>query len=119
MKKTVSIISLILMCLVALGIVFSPIKASAAGEGMAIEAESNTNDVTITKSLAVALVVGVTASAGAIGMAIAIFKSVEGAARQPEASKQIQTMMMLGLVFLETAIIYALLAAIFIIFVIK
>lgn len=117
MKKTVSIISLILMCVIALGIVFAPIKAQAAGEGTAIEAETNENDVTDTKALAVALVVGVTASVGAIGMALSIFKAVEGAARQPEASGKIQTMMMLGLVFLETAIIYALLAAIFIIFV--
>lgn len=69
------------------------------------------------KSMAAAIVVGLAAAAGAIGMALAIAKSVEGTARQPEASGKIQTMLMLGLVFIETAIIYALIVAILIIFV--
>ena len=54
---------------------------------------------------------------GAIGMGMAIAKSAEGIARQPEAEGKIRTTMMLGLVFLETAIIYALLVVILIIFV--
>ena len=54
---------------------------------------------------------------GAIGMGMAISKSAEGIARQPEAEGKIRTTMMLGLVFLETAIIYALLVVILIIFV--
>ena len=49
--------------------------------------------------------------------AMAIAKSAEGIARQPEAEGKIRTTMMLGLVFLETAIIYALLVVILIIFV--
>ena len=44
-------------------------------------------------------------------------KSAEGISRQPEAEGKIRTTMMLGLVFLETAIIYALLVVILIIFV--
>ena len=69
------------------------------------------------KALAAAVAVGLAAAAGAIGMGVAIAKSVEGVARQPEASGKIQTMLMLGLVFIETAIIYALIVAILIIFV--
>ena len=69
------------------------------------------------KSMAAAIVVGLAAAAGAIGMALAISKAVEGTARQPEAGSKIQTMLMLGLVFIETAIIYALIVAILIIFV--
>ena len=69
------------------------------------------------KSMAAAIVVGLAAAAGAIGMALAISKAVEGTARQPEAGGKIQTMLMLGLVFIETAIIYALIVAILIIFV--
>lgn len=69
------------------------------------------------KSMAAAIVVGISAAAGAIGMAFAISKAVEGTARQPEAGGKIQTMLMLGLVFIETAIIYALIVAILIIFV--
>ena len=56
-------------------------------------------------------------SAGAIGMGIAIAKSVEGISRQPEAESKIRTALMLGLVFVETAIIYALIIAVLIIFV--
>ena len=61
--------------------------------------------------------IGVAAAGGAIGMGMAIAKSAEGIARQPEAEGKIRTTMMLGLVFLETAIIYALLVVILIIFV--
>ena len=59
----------------------------------------------------------VAAAAGAVGMAIAISKSVSSMARQPEAASKINSSMMLGLVFIETAIIYALIVAILIIFV--
>ena len=45
------------------------------------------------------------------------FKTAEGISRQPEAEGRIRTAMMLGLVFIETAIIYALIVAILIIFV--
>ena len=53
----------------------------------------------------------------AIGMGLAVAKSAEGISRQPEAEGKIRTTLMLGLVFIETAIIYALLAVILIIFV--
>ena len=69
------------------------------------------------KALAAAITVGLAAAAGAIGMGIAIAKSVEGISRQPEAESKIRTALMLGLVFVETAIIYALIIAVLIIFV--
>ena len=69
------------------------------------------------KAIAAAIVVGLAAAAGAVGMGIAIAKSVEGISRQPEAESKIRTALMLGLVFVETAIIYALVIAILIIFV--
>ena len=50
-------------------------------------------------------------------MALAIGKSNESIARQPEAESGIKSNTMLGLVFIETAIIYALIVAILIIFV--
>mgnify|MGYP001435329073 CR=1 FL=1 len=52
-----------------------------------------------------------------LGIGYATAKSSEAIARQPEAEGKIRTTMMLGLVFLETAIIYALLVVILIIFV--
>ncbi len=55
--------------------------------------------------------------ASAIAMGVATAKSTESIARQPEADGKIRTSLMLGLVFIETAIIYALLVVILIIFV--
>lgn len=69
------------------------------------------------KAIAAAAVVAVVATAGALGMAAAICKSADGMARQPEAAGKINSAMMLGLVFIETAIIYALIVAILVIFV--
>lgn len=75
--------------------------------------DSSTGD----KAMAAAVAIGLAAAAGAIGMGIAIAKSAEGISRQPEAEGKIRTSLMLGLVFVETAIIYALIVAILIIFV--
>lgn len=87
------------------------VPAFAAGEGEA--AVSALGD----KALAAAIAVGLAAAAGAIGMGWAIAKSAEAISRQPEAENKIRTTLMLGLVFVETAIIYALVIAILIIFV--
>ena len=89
-------------------------EAGGSAEAIASQTEAQTKT---SKALAAAIAVGVVAAAGAVAMAFAISKSVEGTARQPEAGGKIQTMLMLGLVFIETAIIYALIVAILIIFV--
>ena len=69
------------------------------------------------KALAAGIAVGVAAAGGAVGMGLATAKSTESISRQPEAEGKIRTTLMLGLVFIETAIIYALLVVILIIFV--
>ena len=69
------------------------------------------------KAIAAGIAVGIAAAGGAVAMGLATAKSAEGIARQPEAEGKIRTTMMLGLVFIETAIIYALLVVILIIFV--
>ena len=69
------------------------------------------------KAIGAAIVVGLAALGGAIGMGLAIAKSNEGVSRQPEAAGEIRTVMMLGLVFIETVVIYALIVAILIVFV--
>ena len=71
----------------------------------------------VSKAIAAGIAVGLAAAAGAISMGIATSKSTESIARQPEAEGKIRTALMLGLVFIETAIIYALLVVILIIFV--
>lgn len=69
------------------------------------------------KAIAAGIAVGIAAAGGAVAMGLATAKSAESIARQPEAEGKVRTTMMLGLVFIETAIIYALLVVILIIFV--
>ena len=90
-------------------------KVHAAEENTATEAQEA--DSTGSKAIAAGIVVGLAAAAGAIGMGIAVAKSAESMARQPEIAGKINSTMMLGMVFIETAIIYALIVAILIIFV--
>ncbi|MBQ3085514.1 MAG: ATP synthase F0 subunit C [Clostridia bacterium] len=92
----------------------APEVAAAAEEAVEAQVDSG---LLSNKAWAAAIVVGLAAAAGAIGMAMAISKSVDGIARQPEAEGSIRSTLMLGLVFVETAIIYALVVAILIIFV--
>lgn len=102
------------------------IPALAAGNGAAPapdaaqtqQSESAQTDSSLgLKAVATGIAIGLAAAGGAVGMGIAAGKSVEGIARQPEAESKIRTTLMLGLVFIETAIIYALLVVILIIFV--
>ena len=93
------------------------LSASAADAAPAAEAAAAAESATGSKAIAAAIVVGIVATAAALGMAIAIGKSAEGMSRQPEASGSIRSSMMLGLVFIETVVIYALIVAILIIFV--
>ena len=81
-------------------------------------AETETADNSIgMKALGAGLAIGIAACGGALGMGSAVGKSAEGISRQPESEGKIRTTLKLGLVFIETAIIYALLAVILIIFV--
>ena len=88
------------------------------GINQSTQAETQEADSTIgLKAIASGLAVGIAAAGGGIGMGLVAGKATEGLSRQPEAEGKIRTMMMLGLVFIETAIIYALLVVILIIFV--
>ena len=88
--------------------------ATVSAEAAEAEAEGMT---TSGKAYACAIAVGIAAAGGAVAMGILGAKASESIARQPEAEGKIRTSMMLTLVFIETAIIYALLVAILIIFV--
>ena len=67
--------------------------------------------------MAAAIAIGLAATAGAVAMGIVITKAVDGISRQPEADGKIRTTLMLGLVFIETVVIYALFVSILVIFV--
>lgn len=117
MKTTIIRLAAMVMTVMTLCAVFAPVKTYAAQDTTAVVEVTNENDITVGKGYAAAICIGLAAVAGAIGMAIAIKSSTDSIARQPEAEGSIRTTMMLGLVFIETAIIYALIVAILIVFV--
>ncbi len=90
---------------------------TVVSDGESETTESSADQAKGSKALAAAIAVGLAAALGALAMGIAIAKSNEAIARQPEAASQIRSGLMLGLVFIETAIIYALIVAILVIFV--
>ena len=137
MYKHLKTIVIVLAAVIAAGIIAIPVLAAVTGDQApsqnapapvsevvedVIAADSAQMAIAQTsekasKSYSAAAVVGVVAAVGALSMGLAISKAVESVARQPEAGSKVQTMLMLGLVFIETAIIYALIVAILIIFV--
>ena len=61
--------------------------------------------------LAAGIGIGLAALGTGIGIGILTSKSVEGVARQPEASGTIQRLMLIGAAFIEALCLYALLVA--------
>ena len=112
---------ILILALATLLMAFTSVACAAdagdAAETTADSGQEEGSDSSGMKALAAALTVGLAATAGAIGMSAAISKSVDAISRQPEAESKIRTALMLGLVFVETAIIYALIIAVLIIFV--
>ena len=123
-SKTLTKIALV-MCLIAIfACVVLPQLSNAvyaedtpAADTTTSQTEQTADNTKGSKAISAAIVVGLAAALGAFAMGMAISKSNEAIARQPEASSQIRSGLMLGLVFIETAIIYALIVAILIIFV--
>ena len=126
-KKIPALLIMILLAASLTGFVKVPAKTAdntkktvtvQAAEGTEAEATiSSEAEATKSKAIGAAIVVGIAAAAGAVAMGMSIAKSSEAIARQPEAEGKIRTTLMLGLVFIETAIIYALIVAILVVFV--
>lgn len=114
-KKSFALALLLTLALItALPTMAFAAEAATTPEVAEIEAEA----ASVTgKSIGSGIAIGIAAAGGALAMGIAVSKASEGISRQPEAAGPIRSAMMLGLVFIETAIIYALLAVILIIFV--
>ena len=122
--KTMNIKKVLSVLLVMLALVVTMAAPAFADEPASSEpattqsAEASSEATTTSaKAIGSAIAVGLAAAGGALGMGILGSKSSEAIARQPEAEGKIRTSMMLTLVFIETAIIYALLVVILIIFV--
>lgn len=126
MKKMVKLLLAMVMCAAVAMSIALPVMADEPEATAVPTAETQItapiepaaqDGSTGAKAIAAAICVGLAATAGALGMAMAISKTNDGISRQPEAAGSLRTSLMLGLVFIETAIIYALIVAILIIFV--
>lgn len=131
MLKSLKKISFFLLLIAILSVIAVPVLSTAVhaeenggteivavtdGENQS-DAQNSEDNSKGSKAIAAGICVGLAAALGALAMGIAIAKSNEAIARQPEATSQIKSGLMLGLVFIETAIIYALIVAILVIFV--
>ncbi|MCC8078796.1 MAG: ATP synthase F0 subunit C [Oscillospiraceae bacterium] len=123
-RKFRRIVTVMLLAILAVSLFAVPVLAAGeqqpiptgAPETVNAETEESDNSTGLL-AIAAGLAISFPAMGGAIGMGIATGKSAEGIARQPEAEGKIRTTMMLGLVFIETCVIYALIITILIIFV--
>ena len=116
-KRNAAMFLAALMIALLCMILVAPVSAYADNDAAAADTAAADAQIVVGKSNGAGLAIGIAAGAGAIGMGLAVAKSAEGISRQPEAEGKIRTTLMLGLVFIETAIIYALIVAILIIFV--
>jgi F-type H+-transporting ATPase subunit c len=63
-----------------------------------------------------AIGLGLAAFGGGIGQGIAVSKSAEGIARQPEAAGKINSLTIIGLAFIESLVIYVLVISLILLF---
>ena len=116
MNKTLRLASILAMVIVIMLIALFVMMNT--GVAFADEGTAGEGILGFDKGLPSGIAIGLAAMGGAIGMGIATGKSTEAVSRQPEAEGKIRTTFILGLVFIETAIIYALVVVILIAFVI-
>lgn len=113
--KKIKRLSALLMLLTVLFIIAVPVLADE-GNTTAVAAEAKDSGVN-GKGIGAGVAIGIAAGLGALGMGIATGRSSEAMSRQPELKGDIRTTLILGIVFMETAIIYALIVAVLVIFV--
>ena len=108
LRKMIAVSLILLLAVAAL----APVAVFAEGGDASAEGTTLSG-----KAIGSGIAIGLAAAGGAVAMGLASGKASEGIARQPEANGQIRSTLMLSLVFIETAIIYALLVVILVIFV--
>jgi F-type H+-transporting ATPase subunit c len=74
-------------------------------------------DIQMISALAAALGLGIAAAGAAVGQGYAVGKAVEGISRQPEARGMIMSTLIIGIAFIESLALYALLISIILLFV--
>jgi F-type H+-transporting ATPase subunit c len=88
-----------------LGLLLSALPTFAQ---VAAEAGDNVNSVNKYKAIAGGIGFGIAAGLGAIGQGLIASRAAEGAARNPGASGRVQVLMIIGLAFVETLVIFTL-----------
>ena len=68
-------------------------------------------DLTVLKFLAMGIAVGLGALGPGFGMGTAVAAAIEATVRQPEMAGKVQTLMLIGLAFMEALALYALVIA--------
>lgn len=115
--KKISVMLMMVLLVVAMALpAFASTTTTAAPEQTQVQEEQEDSADGL-KAIAAGMAIGLAAAGGAIAMGIVGGKAAEGISRQPDMESKIRTTLMLDLVFIETAIIYALLVVILIIFV--
>ncbi|MGY3776942.1 ATP synthase F0 subunit C [Helcococcus sueciensis] len=123
MNKKIKLSALLMVLVVCASFIALTSTAFAQNNESATEAVESTqvqdaeDSAKGAKGIASGIAIGLTGLGGALAMGMAISKAADGISRQPEADNKIRTTLMLGLVFIETVVIYALIVAILIIFV--
>lgn len=124
MKKSIKLSSLILVSILLVSYIFIGHTVLASNEQEQVEISTETEENIDKEGLSLSgkaigsgIAIGLAGLGGALGMGIAISKSVDGISRQPEAEGKIRSTMMIGVVFIETVVIYALIVSILVIFV--
>ncbi len=112
-----TIVTLLLSLLAVPALAAAGDDTAPAGDTAAAQTVEDEGNTIGFKALAVGLAIGLAAAGGGIGMGIVGGKAADGMSRQPDMESKIRTSLMLTMVFIETAIIYALLVVILVIFV--
>ncbi len=111
MKRTLVLFFSLVAVFAFAGLAMASSEAAASGK-----ASGDSVNFFAFTVLAAALGVGVAALGCGIGQGLATAKAAEGLARQPEAGSKIQTMLIIGLAFIESLVIYALVVGLILIF---
>ena len=114
---SIALLALLLTALLSVPVYAADAEADAQTAAAEVQTAGTEAGSTGLKAIAVGVAIGLAAAGGAVGMGIVGGKAADGISRQPEMEGKIRTTLMLDLVFIETAIIYALLVVILVIFV--
>ena len=115
MKKAIKILSAVLLSQALAGVLQLCFAAATASSGAAEAKADGTWFFTLVNISAV-IALALAAFGCGLAQGNAISKAVEGISRQPEASTRIQTILLIGLAFIESLVIYVLVFGLILLF---